>query len=138
MKNRFVIALLAFALLAMPCAKIATAYAGAQAGASYAGTLEALIEGGAFPEAGTLVVAESDDSTPVCHKSCKTWQGVVPRPDDLAAMGAKIQIVVALLSYDVDLPSYSVEQADFGARGPPEPTGPVFEAFYAKTSRFLS
>lgn len=128
------------ALVAVPCAKIATAYAGAlaQAGASYAGVLEALIEGGDFSQFERSAFEESDDSTPVCHKSCKTWQGVVPRPDDLAAHGAKTQVVVDVLGHEVILPNYAVERSVSRARAPPEPTGPVFTAFYARTSRFLS
>ncbi len=129
-----------FAVLAMPCAKIATAYANAlaQDGAPFAVTLEALIESADFTHAETTVAVDDGEPKPLCHKSCKTWQGVVPRPDDVAALSAKTQIVVETLGYDVDLPDYGPERSVSRARAPPELTGSAFTAFYAKTSRFLS
>ena len=140
MQNRFFIAVMAFALMAMPCAKIATAYANAlaQDGASFAVSLEALIESADFSHAQAAVTADEGEQKPLCHKSCKTWQGVVPRPDDLAALGAKTQAVVDVLGHVVELPNYSSERSVLGARAPPQLAGSAFSAFYAKTSRFLS
>ena len=140
MRNRFFIALMAFALMAMPCAKIATAYANALAkeGASFAVTLEALIESADFSQAQAAVMADEGEQKPLCHKSCKTWQGVVPRSDDTATMGAKIQIVVDVLGHNADLPNYAAERTVLRARAPPQFAGSAFSAFYAKTSRFLS
>ena len=140
MRNRFFIAVMAFAVMAMPCAKIATAYASALAkdGASFAASLEAPIEGADFSRAQAAAVADEGEQKPICHKSCKTWQGVVPRPDELAALGAKIQIVVDVLGHIVDLPNHAPERTVLRARAPPRLAGSAFSAFYAKTSRFLS
>lgn len=141
MQNRFFIALMVLALVAMPCAKIATAYANALAedGASFEVSLEALIEGADFShEQAAVVAADEGEQKPLCKKSCTTWQGVVPRPDDLAALGAKIQIVVDVLGHTVDLPNYAPERTVLRARAPPRLAGSAFSAFYAKTSRFLS
>jgi hypothetical protein len=140
LKYRFVIALMVFALMAMPCAKIATAYAGAsaQASASAVAQPDSPSEDALANGLELLVASDIDDSQPVCHKSCKQWQGVVPRADDIASPAARTLVVVAILSHDVVTPNGGMERSASGARSPPEPAGATFDLFYAKTSRFLS
>ena len=140
MNNRVVIALLVLALVAMPCAKLASIYGEVSALAKEAttATLEAdLAAEGAAASLDTFV-AEGDDSKPVCRKSCRQWQGVVPRFDDVVPPGAQTQVTVAALPYDVAWTAESRARSGIGARSPPTPTGPAFDLHFARTSRFLS
>lgn len=138
MKNRLVIALTVLALALVPCGKIAAAFAKTAAPASVAFThLIATLHDGGHPVA-HMVVPEPDDADPVCLKSCKTWQGVVPRTDDLGTPAANTLVVVEVLVSHQAWPKTASDLNTLGARSPPEPAGSAFDRIFATTSRFLS
>lgn len=137
MKNRLIIAVTVFALVLVPCGKIAAALA--KANTPHSVTLIDLVE---TIHNGVRTVAEnaapeSNDSNPICLKSCKTWQGVMPRADDHAPLPATAHVVIDVLAFHQAWPKSAADLNTLGARSPPEPAGTAFGRVYATTSRFL-
>ena len=80
LRNRIVIALTVFALVLVPCGKIVSAHAkiaAAMLAAADFASVDLDQRNGA-----AAAIDVQDDGKPACNKTCKAWQGVVPRKED--------------------------------------------------------
>ena len=134
MTNRLVIILTVIAVVLVPCGKIAVGLdkAAAQMRAAV------LAPGAAMGQDAQQIADHAGDTSPVCLKSCKTWQGIVPRVSDDGTLPVGPQIIVAVLAEQQAWPKSAEDLASLGARSPPDASGTPFARVYAVTSRFHS
>lgn len=134
LRSRFVIIATVLALALMPCAKISAAYA-----KSVSQTNMSVIDDAAVQAGVELAVSGPEQGTDTqCLTCCKQWQGVVPRFEAMAAPAQTAELVVAIWLHQESWPRNASRLSGMGARSPPEPGGTAFQAFFARTSRFLS
>ena len=131
-KYRFAIAVIAFALAFLPCAKVAYAWVGS-GGPSSSGLAEIV----AVTDTG-FASAESP-SERLCVKCCNKSKAVVHRVEPLAVPQISVYLPASDWFDEPGRPTGAAVLMRLGARGPPPPhAGTAYKAIFAKTSRFLT
>ncbi len=130
MKNRFVIAVIAFALAFLPCAKFAYAWVGPELPSSSGHLAADSVDDAEF--------GLSDDSSDrLCVKCCSKSKAVVTSVEPLTVPQVTKHLAVADWFDQPDLPTGSAALILLGARGtPPLMAATSYKAMFAKTSRF--
>ena len=130
MTNRFAIAVIAFALAFLPCAKFAYAWTG-PGGPSTSG-----VDAASLAQDAEFAVS---DETPdkLCGKCCSKSRAVVSRADTLTVPQVSKHLPAADWFEQPEAPTNAAVFAVIRARGPPPLlAGTSYRAIFAKTSRF--
>ena len=132
MRNRFVIAVIAFALAFLPCAKFAYAWLGQGLPSSSDHVTADAAQDAQF-------ALSDEDPDRLCMRCCSKSMAVVSRVEPLTVPQVS-KYLAALDWFDQpELPTGSGALILLGARDPPPPlAGTSYKAMFAKTSRFLT
>ena len=130
MKNRFVIAVIAFALAFLPCAKFAYAWVGQGLPSSPDHQTADEVQDAEF-----VLSDESPDR--LCVKCCSKSKAVVSRVEPLTVPHVSKYMAVTDWFEQPDRPTGAAALVLLGARGPPPLLAATsYKAIFAKTSRF--